>query len=40
VPSRAKRDRAIELLKAAVETCPKDFVEYLGAVAELKRLGL
>ena len=25
-------------LQAAVDTCPKDFVEYAGAVAELKRL--
>ena len=24
--------------KVAVETCPKEFVEYAGAVVELKRL--
>jgi len=25
-------------LQAAVDTCPKDFIEYVAAVAELKRL--
>ena len=29
---------AKEALKIAVETCPSDFYEYTGAVAELKRL--
>ena len=30
---------AIEALRHAVESCPKSFIEYGGAVAELKRLG-
>jgi tetratricopeptide (TPR) repeat protein len=30
---------AIKLLRNAVETCPKAFIEYAGAVSELKRLG-
>jgi rhomboid protease GluP len=30
---------AVKLLRNAVETCPKTFIEYAGAVAELKRLG-
>jgi len=25
-------------LKVAVDTCPKEFIEYAGAVAEVKRL--
>jgi tetratricopeptide (TPR) repeat protein len=29
---------AAKALQTAVDTCPKDFVEYAGAVAELKRL--
>ena len=36
---RGERAGAVELLKAAVESCPKDYIEYRGAVAELKRLG-
>jgi lipoprotein NlpI len=36
---RADRSAAIESLKAAADTCPKSFVEYRGARAELKRLG-
>jgi tetratricopeptide (TPR) repeat protein len=34
-----KRADAIQALRSAVESCPKDFNEYAGAVAELKRLG-
>jgi lipoprotein NlpI len=30
---------AVRALRSAVETCPSDFNEYAGAVAELKRLG-
>jgi lipoprotein NlpI len=33
------RAAAATALKAAVETCPKSFIEYKGAQAELKRLG-
>jgi rhomboid protease GluP len=33
------RAAAVTALKAAVETCPKTFIEYKGAQAELKRLG-
>ena len=33
------RDAAVEALKASAETCPKTFIEYEGARAELKRLG-
>jgi lipoprotein NlpI len=36
---RADRPAAIESLKTAVSTCPKDFVEATDARAELKRLG-
>jgi lipoprotein NlpI len=36
---RADRAAAAVSLKAAVDTCPKDFVEFTGARAELKRLG-
>src|SRR5262249_49949950 len=36
---RDKRADSIEALRKAVEACPKDFNEYAGAVAELKRLG-
>jgi lipoprotein NlpI len=32
------REAATKALQAAVDTCPKNFVEYQGAVAELKRL--
>ena len=31
--------RAAAMLKAAVDSCPKSFIEYNGATAELKRLG-
>ena len=31
-------DEAQTALKAAVETCPRTFIEYTSAVAELKRL--
>jgi lipoprotein NlpI len=33
------RPAAVTALTAAVETCPKSFIEYKGARAELKRLG-
>jgi tetratricopeptide (TPR) repeat protein len=35
-----RNDRAAALadLQAAIDTCPKDFVEYMGALAEKKRL--
>jgi hypothetical protein len=36
---RNNRAAAVDRLKAAAETCPKNFVEYVGAQAELKRLG-
>jgi len=36
---RDDRANSIEALRNAVKTCPKDFVEYAGALAELKRLG-
>jgi hypothetical protein len=36
---RAERSAAIESLKTAASTCPKDFVEATDAQAELKRLG-
>jgi hypothetical protein len=36
---RADRPAAIESLKSAVRTCPKDFVVATDAQAELKRLG-
>jgi hypothetical protein len=36
---RDERVASIEALRKAVETCPRDFNEYAGAVAELKRLG-
>jgi lipoprotein NlpI len=32
------RSEATKALQMAVDTCPKDFAEYAGAVAELKRL--
>jgi lipoprotein NlpI len=35
---RDERVASIEALRKAVETCPRDFNEYAGAVAELKRL--
>jgi hypothetical protein len=31
--------RAATMLKAAADSCPKGFIEYSGASAELKRLG-
>jgi len=36
---RDERVASIEALRKAVEICPRDFNEYAGAVAELKRLG-
>lgn len=36
---RGDRKAAAEPLKAALETCPKSFVEYLGAKVELARVG-
>ena len=36
---RDERAASIEALRKAVETCPKGFNEFAGAVAELKRLG-
>jgi tetratricopeptide (TPR) repeat protein len=36
---RDERAESIEALRKAVETCPKDFDEFAGAVAELKRFG-
>ena len=35
---RGNRDQAVGLLKEAQAGCPKDFMEYEGAVAELRRL--
>jgi lipoprotein NlpI len=35
---RNERDRALALLKEAQEGCPRDFLEYEGALAELRRL--
>jgi len=32
------KDDASVLLQRAVDTCPKNFIEYSGAVAELRRL--
>ena len=37
---KGDRSAAAAPLKAAVETCPKTFIEYVGAVVELKRLKL
>ena len=34
-----KRADAIRALRTAAETCPRDYNEYAGALAELKRLG-
>jgi len=31
--------RALPLLRAARDPCPKNFAEHIGAVYELKRLG-
>jgi len=36
---RGNRDQAVTMLKEAQTSCPKDFMEYEGAVAELRRLG-
>jgi hypothetical protein len=36
---RDDRAASIEALRKSVETCPKGFIEFDGAVAELKRLG-
>ena len=35
---RDERADSIEALRKAVESCPKNFIEFAGAVAELKRL--
>jgi lipoprotein NlpI len=35
---RAERGASIAALREAVGTCPKNFIEYAGAIAELKRL--
>jgi lipoprotein NlpI len=35
---RGERERALELLREARSRCPRDFFEYEGAVAELRRL--
>jgi len=37
---RGNRAAAATALQAATDICSKDFVEYKGAVAELKRLNL
>jgi tetratricopeptide (TPR) repeat protein len=36
---RNERAASIEALRKSVETCPKGFIEFAGAVVELKRLG-
>jgi hypothetical protein len=35
---RGEKEPATKALRAAADTCPRDFIEYSGAVAELKRL--
>ena len=35
---RGDKPAAAKFLKVAVDTCPKTFIEFTGAVAELKRL--
>jgi len=35
---REERANSIEALRNAVKSCPKGFIEYIGALAELKRL--
>jgi tetratricopeptide (TPR) repeat protein len=35
---KGARANSIEALRDAVKSCPKDFIEYAGALAELKRL--
>jgi len=35
---RDAREKSIEALRNAVKSCPKDFIEYAGALAELRRL--
>jgi len=35
---RDERANSIEALRNAVKICPKDFIEYAGALAGLKRL--
>ena len=35
---RDDRANSIKALRNAVKSCPKNFVEYTGALAELKRL--
>jgi tetratricopeptide (TPR) repeat protein len=37
---QGKKDDAIQLFRLAAADCPKDFVEYEGAIVELKGLGL
>jgi lipoprotein NlpI len=34
---QGERAQATKALQAAVDTCPKDFIEYRGAVEEMKR---
>jgi lipoprotein NlpI len=36
--TRGNKAEASKALQTAADTCPKDFVEYRGAVEELKRL--
>ena len=36
---RDARVEAVTALRFAAETCKKNFIEYYGAIAELKRLG-
>ena len=36
---QSKKDGATRLFRLAVAGCPKDFIEYEGANAELKALG-
>jgi len=35
---RDDRANSIEALRNEVKSCPKEFIEYAGALAELKRL--
>jgi lipoprotein NlpI len=37
---RGSRAAAATVLQAAADSCPEEFVEYAGALAELKRLNL
>src|SRR5262249_53739126 len=36
---QSKKDDAAQMFKLAAATCPKSFVEWLGATAELKAMG-